>query len=43
MIFLHVGTYVLQLQIDDVILQEWGQAPPKEAIRTLRFKKIKEV
>ena len=40
--FLHAGTYLLKLQINDVILYEWGQAcpgMPKEAIKTLRFQK----
>ena len=41
---LHAGTYLLKLQIDDVILHEWGQAcpgMPKEAIETLRSQKLK--
>ena len=44
--FLHAGTYLLKLQICDVILHEWGQAcpgMPKEAIKTLRSQKLKEV
>ena len=46
LIFLYAGTYLLKLQIDDVILQEWGQASlgmPKEAIKTLRCQKLKEL
>ena len=28
LIFLHAATYLLKLQIDDVILHDWGQACP---------------
>ena len=44
--FLHVRTYLLKLQIDDVDLHEWGQACPamlKEAVKNLRSQKLKEV
>ena len=27
--FLHAGTYLVKVQIDDVILHEWDQACPK--------------
>ena len=43
---LHAGTYLLKLQIDDVILHKWGQAcsgTPKEAFKTLRSQELKEV
>ena len=36
---LHAGTYLLKLQVDDVILHKWGQpcpGMPKEDIKTLR-------
>ena len=46
-LFLHAGTYIyiyiLKLQIDDVILHDWGQACPgipKEAINTLQSQKL---
>ena len=42
----HAGTYLLKLQIDDVILHKWGQAcsgTPKEAFKTLRSQELKEV
>ena len=41
--FLHAGTYLLKLPLDDVILHEWGQAcsgMPKEVIKT-KISKIK--
>ena len=44
--FLHAGTYLSYLQIDDVILSGPGQACPgmlKEAIKTIRSQKLKEV
>ena len=44
--FLYAGIYLLKLQIDDVILHEWGQACPgmlKEAIKTLRSQKLMKV
>ena len=31
--FLHAGTYLLKLQIDDVILYDWGQACPKRLLK----------
>ena len=43
---LYAGTYLLKLQIDDVILGGHSQACPgmaKEAIKTLIFQKLKEV
>ena len=43
---LHAGTYLLKLQIDDVILYEWSQAcqgMPKDVIKTLKSQKLKEV
>ena len=46
LIFLHGGTYLLKLQIDDVILVECSQASPsmpKETIKTLRSQKLREV
>ena len=46
LIFLHGGTYLLKLQIDDVILVERSQASPsmpKETIKTLRSQKLREV
>ena len=44
--FLHASTSLLKLQINDVILLEWGQAypgMPKETIIILRSQKLKEV
>ena len=44
--FLNVGTYLLKLQIDDVVLHEWGQVcpgMPKEAVENLRSQKLKDV
>ena len=46
LIFLHTGTYLLKLQIDDVILGGDGQpcpGMPKEAIKTLRSQKLKKL
>ena len=43
LIFLHAVTYRLKLQIDGVILYEWGQAcagMPKETIKTLKSQKL---
>ena len=34
LIFLHAGTYLLKLEIDDVILHEWGQACPQHVKRS---------
>ena len=45
-VFLHEDTYLLKLQTDDVILHEWVQVcpgMPKEAIKTLRSRKVMEV
>ena len=45
-IFLYVCTYLLKLQIDDVILGGHGQVcpgMPKEAIKTLRSQKQKDI
>ena len=39
----HIYIYILKLQIDDVILHDWGQACPgipKEAINTLQSQKL---
>ena len=33
LIFLHAGTYLLKLQIDDVILHKWSQACPKRLLK----------
>ena len=44
--FLHAGTYLLQLQIDDVILNGWGQVGPgmpKKAFETLISQNLREV
>ena len=44
--FLHAGTYLLKIQIDDVVLGGRGQAYPcmlREAIKTLRSQKLKEI
>ena len=41
-----MGTYLLKLQVYDVILREWGLACPgipKEAIETLRSQKLEKV
>ena len=46
LIFLHAGTYLLKLQIDDVILNGWGQVSPgmpKKAFETLISQKQREV
>ena len=43
---MHVVTYLLKLQIDDVVIVGHVQASPdmpKEAIKTLRSQKLKEV
>ena len=43
---MHAGTYLLKLQIEDGILDGCGQAcpgMPKEAIKSLRSQKLKEV
>ena len=45
-VFLHEDAYLLKLQTDDVILHEWVQVcpgMPKEAIKTLRSRKVMEV
>ena len=46
LIFLHASTYLLKLQIDDVILNGWGQVSPgmpKKALETLISQKQREV
>ena len=41
--FSHAGTYLLKLQIGDVILHEWGQACSQKILKLLRSQKLKEV
>ena len=43
---LHAGACLLKIKIDDVILNEWGQACPdmlKETIKSLISQKLKEL
>ena len=39
----HAGTYLLRLQVDDVILGGCGQACPRRPLKALRSQKLKKV